>query len=147
LLQLMLKDCTRLEKKKWGTDEVVFVDILTKRSRKHLQRVQKYYEQKSGQTLEKVLTKELSGDLLHILMTFVQTPAECYAELFRKAMAGVGTNDVMLVRLLSTLSKKQLKDVNVVYTTRFNSTLAKDIKGETSGAYEAVLLGLLPPII
>jgi len=132
---------------KWGTDEAVFVDILTKRSRKHIHRVGKHYEQKAGHTLEKGLAKELSGDLLHLLLTFVQTPAEYHAELFHKAVAGAGTNDSLLIRLLSTLSKKQLKEANVVYTSRHSNTLATAIKGETSGSYEAVLLGLLPPVV
>jgi len=131
---------------KLGTNEAVFIDIITHRSKAHLQQVRRHYEQKTGHTLEKAIEKETSGDFRKALLAFLQTPAEYHAQLFDEAMKGTGTNDAQLVRLVTTLTKSQLKEANLVYTKKHQKTLAAAIKSETSGNYEKALLGLLPPV-
>jgi hypothetical protein len=111
-----------------------------------LQQVRRHYEQKTGHTLEKAIEKETSGDFRKALLAFLQTPAEYHAQLFDEAMKGTGTNDAQLVRLVTTLTKSQLKEANLVYTKKHQKTLAAAIKSETSGNYEKALLGLLPPV-
>eukprot|EP01099_Mayorella_cantabrigiensis_P000170 TRINITY_DN1073_c0_g1_i1.p1 TRINITY_DN1073_c0_g1~~TRINITY_DN1073_c0_g1_i1.p1 ORF type:complete len:312 (-),score=66.81 TRINITY_DN1073_c0_g1_i1:78-1013(-) len=132
---------------KFGTNEAVFVEILTRRSRAHIQRICRHYEQKTGHTLEKAIEKETSGDFRNILIALVSPEAEYHARLFEQAMGGAGTNDAKLIRLLTTLTKAQLKAVNEVYTKKHGKTLITAIKGETSGSYEKVAVGLIPSIV
>jgi hypothetical protein len=132
---------------KLGTNEAVFIDIIAHRSRTHLHQVFKHYEQKTGHTFEKAIRKETSGNFRDALLAIIKPEAEYHAELFDQAMKGMGTNDDMLVRLMSTLSKRQLKEANEVYTKQHQKTLAAAIKSETSGSYQKVLLGLLPAIV
>ena len=132
---------------KLGTNEAVFIDILTKRNRAHIQRVCRHYEQKTGHTLEKAVAKETSGDFRNALLALIAPEAEYHSRLFHDAMAGAGTKDEKLIRLLTTLTKKQLKAADEVYTKRHQKTLHTAIKGETSGSYEKVALGLIPSIV
>jgi len=146
---LAKNDADRLYKAgegKLGTDEGVFVEILSHRSRCHLRRVDEHYQAKTGHTLEKGIVKETSGDFGRALVAIVTPEADYHARLFLQAFKGLGTNDSQLIRLVTTLSKKQLKDCNAAYTKLHSNTLAKAIKGETSGSYEKVLIGLLPPV-
>jgi annexin A7/11 len=131
---------------KLGTNEAVFVELLTHRSRAHIERICRHYEQKTGHTLEKAVEKETSGDFGRALIALIMTPAEYHAHLFNEAMKGGGTNDDQLIRLLTTLTKKQLKEANAVYTKRHQKTLHAAIKSETSGDYQKVALGLIPTI-
>ena len=77
----------------------------------------------------------------------VKPEAEYHAELFELAMKGLGTNDDLLIRLMSTLTKTQLKNANEVYTKLHQKTLHAAIKSETSGSYQKVLCGLVPSIV
>jgi annexin A7/11 len=132
---------------KIGTNEDVFIDILTNRSRTHIHQVCRHYEQLTGHTLEKAIKSEMSGDFRKALIGTIKPEGEYYAHLFDEAMRGIGTNDNQLVRLMSTLTKAQLKKANEVYTKQYSKTLHAAIKSETSGSYQKTLLGLIPPIV
>jgi len=132
---------------KLGTNEKVWIDILTHRSRTHLRQVFKHYEQNTGHTFEKAVRKETSGDFRNALLAIIKPEDDYHAELFEEAFKGAGTNDDLLVRLMSTLTKSQLKAANEVYTKLHQKTLHAAIKSETSGPYQKVLLGLIPSIV
>jgi len=132
---------------KLGTNEAVFIEILTHRSRAHINRVFKYYEQKTGHTFERGLKSETSGDFRRALLALTTPPSEYHAHLFEEAMKGAGTKDDKLVRLMSTLTKRELREANEVYTKKHNVTLHEAIKRETSGSYEKVMCGLVPSVV
>jgi len=132
---------------KLGTNEKVWIDILTHRSRTHLRQVFKHYEQEHGHTFEKAIRKETSGDFRNALIGLIKPEDDYHADLFEEAMKGAGTNDDLLVRLMSTLTKSQLKAANEVYTKVHQKTLHAAIKSETSGSYQKTLLGLIPSIV
>jgi hypothetical protein len=131
---------------KLGTNEKVFIEILTHRSRAHIQRVFKHYEQKTGHTFERGLKSETSGDFRRAVMAIVTPQPEYHSHLFNEAMKGAGTKDDQLIRLMSTLTKSQLKHANEVYTKKHNITLREAIKRETSGSYQDLMCGLVPPV-
>jgi len=132
---------------KLGTNEQVFIELLTHRSRAHIQRVFRNYEQKTGHTFEKGLKGETSGDFRRALLAIVMPQPEYHAHLFNEAMKGSGTKDDQLIRLMSTLSKRQLREANQVYTKKHSVTLHEAIKRETSGAYQSVMCALVPSIV
>jgi len=132
---------------KLGTNEAVFIEILTRRSRAHIQRVCRHYEQKTGHTLERAVEKETSGDFRKALLAIITPVAEYHARLFEEAMKGLGTNDDLLIRLLTTLTKSELKEANEYYTKRNQKTLITALKSETSGSYGHVAVGLVPSIV
>jgi len=131
---------------KIGTNEDVFTNIITSRSKAHLEHICRHYEQLTGHTLERGLKSETSYDYRHALLAIMMPEAEYYAHLFNQSMKGGGTEDDQLIRLMSTLTKKQLKEANAVFTKKHQRTLVSAIKSETSGSYQQVLLGLVPSV-
>jgi len=132
---------------KLGTDERVFIDVLAHRSRAHVQRVFRYYEQKTGHTFERGLKSETSGDFRKACIALATPEPEYHADLFHDSMKGGGTNDNQLIRLMTTLKKRQIRAANEVYTKKHSRTLHEAIKSETSGPYQKVMCALVPSIV
>lgn len=62
-----------------------------------------------------------------------------------KAMAGPGTKDRDLIRLIVSRAEVDLLNIKEEYFQLYNKTLENDIKGDTSGDYKKMLLALLQP--
>jgi len=130
---------------KMGTDEKVFIDILSKRSFPHLHVVNQEYSRTSGHSLEKGISKEMSGNLGKALKVILTPRPEYFAEAIRDAVAGAGTNDKKLIRILAYISnsKEMTRAVNDYYTHRYKNNLAKDVGGDTSGWYGKTCVALV----
>jgi Annexin len=76
----------------WGTNESVFIDILTKSSRSHIEAIKAEYERQYGHSFHRAIEKETSGDLEDALLALVRTPTEYYARRLKKAFAGLGVS-------------------------------------------------------
>jgi len=60
-----------------------------------------------------------------------------------KSMKGLGTDDNTLIGVITTRSRRHLQAVKAVYPQNHKNTLEKDIKGDTSGHYEDILLAMI----
>ena len=69
------------------------------------------------------------------------------AHALRKAMKGFGTDENTLINIICRRSNQQLQEVQRQYKTHFGKDLIEDIKSETSGNFENLLVGLLRPIV
>lgn len=65
------------------------------------------------------------------------------ANLMRKAMKGLGTDDKSLISAIVTLTNEQLQEVRKSFERDLKRDLLADIKSETSGDYERALVGLV----
>lgn len=65
------------------------------------------------------------------------------ADALRKAMKGLGTDDTVLIRILSKPDPLQIELLKDTYTRRIQRNLEKDVESETSGNYRKGLLGLV----
>ncbi len=54
---------------RWGTDEGIFNQIFSKRSRAHIICINQCYPSLSGKSLEKVVEKEFMGDTQKLFLT------------------------------------------------------------------------------
>jgi len=68
------------------------------------------------------------------------------AKKLNKAMKGLGTDEKSLNEVMGNRTKAQLLEIAKVYEQEYKTTLIKDIKGDTSGDYERLLVGLLSTI-
>jgi len=68
--------------------------------------------------------------------------AKADAEALNKAMKGVGTDEKKLNAIYGARTKAQLQEIAKVYQELYKTTLEKDIKGDTSGDYENLLVWL-----
>jgi len=90
---------------KFATDEDEFVRILCSRSFAQLKATFQEYERLSGKTIEGSIKSEMGGDLEDALVAIVKSmkdKGEYFAERLRESMAGVGTRDSDLIRIVVT---------------------------------------------
>lgn len=130
---------------RWGTDEKVFIEIMTQRSFPQLQTINQAYTIIAGHSLEKGISKETSGNFKKALTILITPREEYFAEALRDAVAGMGTNDPKLIRVLSYLSNHRalFMAANTYYARKYQNNFATDIKGDTSGWYKKTCLALV----
>lgn len=130
---------------KRGTDEDVFNKIFSLASPAELVCIEKYYSQISPRTLKHAIDKEYSGNVKIALQTILQTamnPAEYFAEKVKKSIKGIGTKDTMLIRILVSREGIDMPQIREVYKQMYGKGMADEIKDDTSGDYQKLLMGL-----
>jgi len=131
--------------KRWGTDEKVFYDILTKSSFEELKLIDRIYEKKHKHGLLVAIDKEFSGKmkkLLQTIMASIINPSEYFATRIFNAIDGLGTKDTLLIRTIVTRNEIDIKQIMEGYQRIFKRDMIKDIKGDTSGNYMKLLVEL-----
>jgi hypothetical protein len=138
-------DCERLYKamKGFGTDEKTIIDVLGNRSSDQRMELKKSYQQMYGKDLVKELKSEISGNFWNTVEALMMSPVEFDAFSIRSAIKGLGTDEEALIELLTTRSNEQLNAAKQTYQTMFNRDIEKDIKSDTSGFFQKVLVSLL----
>ena len=132
---------------KWGTDEAEFIRIFCNRGFGHLMNVFNAYAKKYERTVRKVVQKEFSGKMetfLVAMVDFITDYPTYFADLLESAMAGVGTDEAKLNRVVLRCRRMGiLGPVKEAYMKKYSKSLEKRIRGETSGDYEKLLLALV----
>ncbi|KAH8309967.1 hypothetical protein KR067_010868, partial [Drosophila pandora] len=129
-----------------GTDESMFNMILCQRNYQQLKLIFQEYENMTGHSLEKAIKKEFSGDIMEGLIAIfrcVTNKADYFASRLHKSMAGIGTNDTQLIRVIITRSEIDMVDIKVAFERLYGKTLKSWIKGDTSGHYKHALYALV----
>lgn len=135
----------------WGTDESVFNSILITRSYQQLRQIFKEYEAQSGHEIEKAIKREFSGAIekgflaigkrrdsivdwmcIHLIELF---PVKCckskvdyFAERLHNSMAGMGTKDKTLIRIIVSRSEIDLGDIKEAFQEKYGKSLESWIK-------------------
>uniref|UniRef100_A0A0N4Z1U3 Annexin n=1 Tax=Parastrongyloides trichosuri TaxID=131310 RepID=A0A0N4Z1U3_PARTI len=135
-------EALRKAMKGFGTDEAAIIRILTQRSNWQRQEILKSYKQLHGRDLIKDLKSELSGDFEDLIVALMVPPAEYDAQELHKAMAGLGTKESVLIEILCSRTNAQINEIKNVYQQKYKRDLEKDIKGDTSGYFERILVSL-----
>ncbi|KAK7036152.1 Annexin A4 [Favolaschia claudopus] len=158
--QLLEDDVSKLHKSgagRVGTNESTFYGILTGRTYDHLVQVCRRYQAKHGKTLSHDLKNEFSGHTLDVLLRLVAgieghprhpelSPRDARdAVLLEETMAGFGTKDGLLVmRLLRAhWSRRRMEMIGGAYLKIYGKTLTRRVEGETSGAFEDLLVAMI----
>uniref|UniRef100_A0A1B0BRY4 Annexin n=1 Tax=Glossina palpalis gambiensis TaxID=67801 RepID=A0A1B0BRY4_9MUSC len=129
-----------------GTDESMFNMILCQRNYQQLKLIFHEYERMTGHSLEKAIKKEFSGDIMEGLIAIyrcVTNKAEYFASRLYKSMAGIGTNDKQLIRVVITRCEIDMADIKVAFERSYGKSLKSWIKGDTSGHYKHALYALV----
>lgn len=67
------------------------------------------------------------------------------AAALKKAIEGLGTNEKIVIEILTTRSSAQRQLICKAYEKATSRTLVKDLKGDTSGDFEELLVALVTP--
>jgi len=122
---------------RFGTDEAVFIEILTQRSFPQLHLIAQIYGQIAGHSLDLGIAKETSYNFKKALLVLVTPREEYFAAEIHKAIQGWGTHDRMLIRNLSYLSNSTplFRAANDWYMHNYKHNIENDVNADVSGWY------------
>jgi len=129
--------------KGWGTSESPIIDLVVNRSWEQLKEVETIFKASYGRDLKEDLENELSGNFQDVVLARFLSPAECDAFYLRKAMKGAGTRESLLTQIICTKTNEEIEALKTAYNEQFERELADDVRGETSGEFEELLVALL----
>ena len=121
--------------KGWFEDfeETVIIDILSGNSQPQNAAVATLYEDEFDESLGKALDGKC-GEKLHLCLTALILPWEDFiCSQLKKAMDGWGTEEAVLIRLLSGLDGDKMTAVAEAYERKYGLPLAAALKEEISG--------------
>lgn len=72
----------------------------------------------------------------------VRNPAGYYAQRLYESMKGMGTNDILLIRMMVLRSEIDMESIKIEFQKKYGESLESFIKGDTSGDYRIALLCL-----
>jgi len=130
----------------WGTDESVFNRIFALRSYEQLREIFSAYLELTGNDIEEAIREEMSNeekDAFLTLIRIIRDPISYYANALHKAMAGIGTNNLLLQRMILSRCEIDLGAIKETYKTIYADIGKGDLdhwlKNDTSGDYETIL--------
>ncbi|ODA84002.1 hypothetical protein RJ55_02520 [Drechmeria coniospora] len=126
---------------KTGTDEILVCSIFSHRNDNQLRAIAHTYRQKFNRDLD----KEFSGHMEDALLFQLNHAVDKYmhaATLLEEAMAGMGTNDNLLVSRVVRFhwDRSFLANVKGAYQQKYRTSLSSRIRSETSGDYKNLML-------
>ncbi|KAJ7084596.1 hypothetical protein B0H15DRAFT_932029 [Mycena belliarum] len=144
-------------KARMGTDEGKFFEVLTERRHEHLVKLGPAYMRKHKKLLRQVVEAEFSGHERDALLWIVNgvEPSPRFPDLnpqlvrdvtsLEATMAGVGTKDALLVMriLRAHWSRARMEQISNAYLRIYGKTLLRRVEGETSGAFENLLVAMI----
>jgi len=126
-----------------GMDADVFIAIIGGKPRAYIEQLSIAYLHKHGKTLEAVVKDEAYFNFKQALYCLVTPVPDYMAEMLHKAMAGLGTNDKALVRIIATQKERYLPSISQAYLFKYKVTLKTAAKEETSGDYRRLLCSIV----
>jgi len=129
--------------KGWGTSESPIIEIVVNRSCEQLKEIEAMYKTSFGRDLKEDLKDELNGNFQEVVMARFLSPAEIDALYLRKAMKGIGTRESLLIQIICTKTNEEIDELKKAYNEMFERELVEDVVGETTGAFEELLVALL----
>ena len=126
-----------------GCDKKAVVDIAVNRTNAQRQQIKEAYKSAYGRDLMKDLKSELHGHLEDGILALFTEPIEYDCEELRAAMKGLGTNEDTLIEIIASRPPHVLKAIIEKYKQKFNRDLENDVRKETSGTLQKLLIALL----
>lgn len=121
-----------------GTDEATLVKIIGALPRHEMAKVRDEFNAKFNRDLIKDLKSETSGHFQDALVALATDAAEFDAQLVRKAVKGIGTNEDLLNEVLCTRYPFEIEAMAAAYKKLFGRNMLNDVEDDTSGDLQKV---------
>ena len=127
----------------FGTDEATLIKVIANRTGRQRQAIKSQYKATYGRDLIDDIKKECHGKLEEAFISLFKDPIEYDVDTLRESMKGLGTNEDTLIEIISSRSPQHLLAIKNLYQKKYNRNLEEDIKKETHGTLEHILISLL----
>ena len=128
-----------------GTNEKMIIENIGNKTTADMQLVIKAYQDGYSRDLVADLKSECGGNFLSVVLAMCTPPADMDAQLIKKAIAGIGTDESLLSEVLCTRSPSELKAAGAAYQRLYNKNMEADIKSDTGGDLARVYMQVLSP--
>ncbi|XP_044002162.1 annexin B9-like [Aphidius gifuensis] len=128
--------------KGFGTDEEAIISILSNRNNQHRQHIANSFKALYGKDLIKDLKSELSGRFEDLIVAMMTPIIDYYVKEIHDSMSGIGTDEDVLITILCTLRNQDIHQICARYKNKYGKSLESDIRGDTSGYFERLLVSL-----
>jgi len=126
--------------KGFGTSEQEIIDVLCRRTNSQRQTISDIYTKQFERDLVDDLKSELGGNFESVIVGLMMPTATYCAQYLNKAMKGLGTDEETLVEILCSRSQEEVLRIAAAYQAEYGNTLVDDIKGDTSGPLQRLLV-------
>jgi hypothetical protein len=134
------------EKGKIGIDENKMIKYFGLSSPCELMHLAREFHREYGKSIIEVIEKQFSGDLKKLIKTIFYAnicPSEYFATRIKEAVKGAGTNEKILNRVIVTRNEVDMDVIKEYYKILYSKNLVDDVKGDTSGKYQKLLVALI----
>ncbi|NXT25115.1 ANXA7 protein, partial [Syrrhaptes paradoxus] len=94
------------------------------------------------QDLIKDLKSELSGNVEELILALFMPSTYYDAWSLRHAMKGPGTQERVLIEILCTRTNQEIREIVNCYKNEFGRDIEQDIRADTSGHFERLLVSM-----
>lgn len=104
--------------KGFGTDEDALINIICRRSNEQRQMIQRAYKTSFGKDLIEDIRSETSGNFENLLVALLTPIVDFYVKELHDAMAGIGTDEDVLIEVLCSMSNFEIHTIKNAYERR-----------------------------
>ena len=133
----------QLEAAVTGKDENALIDIAINNTNAQRVKLRDDYKAKFGRDLLDDFKKNFKSDFLDTVTGVFKTPAEYDADLLYTAMKGIGSDKNVITEVLCFRDQKRINEIKAKFQEKYGKDLVAEIKSETSGDYQKIVLQLL----
>lgn len=104
--------------KGFGTDEDALINVICRRSNEQRQMIQRAYKTSFGKDLIEDIRSETSGNFENLLVALLTPIVDFYVKELHDAMAGIGTDEDVLIEVLCSMSNFEIHTIKNAYERR-----------------------------
>ena len=139
----MSDELDKLEAAVTGKDENFFIELSLNKTNSERVKLRDDYKAKFGRDLLEDFEKNFKSDFLETLIGVFKSPAEYDADLLYKAMKGIGSDKDIITEVLCFRNPERINQIKEKFQEKYGKDLVAEIKSETSGDYQKIVLKLL----
>lgn len=139
----MSDELEQLEKALKSKNESTMTTITLKHSNTQRVKLREKYKTKVGKDLIDDIEKYMSGDFENALSALYKDPIEYDSYLLYKAMKGIGSDKDVIAEIVCFRNFDTLNKIKVKFKEMYKKDLISEIKSETSGDFQKIVLNLL----